>query len=510
MIRTIALFLIACAAVGQLSAQKPVNCSGPLSEKGLTDLIKGEVPPKRLQLFVTQCGLDFTLTSAEEERLRKAGASAAFLALVREKIELQAETALWESIKDSQEIASFDDFLQRYPRGQFVVQANQAIQRLKSLKISRAIEAGDKAISAGDWDAATAAAANLRELDPGNVNPARWESKIADVREAARRAEAGQERARRQQREENDARERKELEGLWRSSVTLEGNFPGGDRKRYRGQSVKTLQITSGPTGLSGVWKESRTLTVLNRPGATTRHYEAAFRITRSGASISGLADSARKRDNEGAWQVLADVRFEGQLRNGSLELKIAWVHDVELSAATLTRLNALEAAAEERETRERNEMDGTWRGSRSWEGSFRNGGSTSLPMDRKLQDLKLQNVERGLYRAQSVCALQITDEATGLSGVLSETVTFKYTEREGGFTRHYEATFPLKRSGSVIAGQVEFARTRDNEGAWRDVPGAVFEGHLRNGVLHYKATWWRDGDETAGTLTRLDAAKQH
>jgi formylglycine-generating enzyme required for sulfatase activity len=83
MIRTIALFLIACAVVGQPSAQKPVNCSGPLSEERLTDLIKSQVAEKRLHVIVQTCGVGFELSDTVKSRLRAAGASAELLEDIR-------------------------------------------------------------------------------------------------------------------------------------------------------------------------------------------------------------------------------------------------------------------------------------------------------------------------------------------------------------------------------------------------------------------------------------------
>ena len=80
MMRTIALLLIACAAS---CAQQPVNCPVPLSERQLTDLLKGQVPEKRLHVIVKRCGVAFVLNDSAKSRLRAAGASADLLEEIR-------------------------------------------------------------------------------------------------------------------------------------------------------------------------------------------------------------------------------------------------------------------------------------------------------------------------------------------------------------------------------------------------------------------------------------------
>jgi formylglycine-generating enzyme required for sulfatase activity len=80
MMRTIALLLIACAAS---CAQQPVKCPGPLSERQLTDLLKGQVPEKRLHVIIRTCGVAFVLSGSVRSRLRAAGASADLLEEIR-------------------------------------------------------------------------------------------------------------------------------------------------------------------------------------------------------------------------------------------------------------------------------------------------------------------------------------------------------------------------------------------------------------------------------------------
>ena len=161
-------------------AQPAVKCpqSGPLSEAQLTELQKGKLPAMRIRQLVANCGIDFEPTGEAISRLRSAGLPRTVLDAVRAATgpaerRRQAEQALWESIKDSPEMESFEDYLRRYPKGLFEAQANQALRRLK---IGRAILAVRKAIAARDWDAAATEVAKLRELDPENAELVWWEN----------------------------------------------------------------------------------------------------------------------------------------------------------------------------------------------------------------------------------------------------------------------------------------------------------------------------------------------
>jgi hypothetical protein len=63
--------------------QAPISCSGLLNEEQLSQLLKAGVADIRLQAFVSKCGVDFAFNADVENRLRAAGASDAFLTLVR-------------------------------------------------------------------------------------------------------------------------------------------------------------------------------------------------------------------------------------------------------------------------------------------------------------------------------------------------------------------------------------------------------------------------------------------
>jgi formylglycine-generating enzyme required for sulfatase activity len=56
----------------------------PYSEEAIVGLLKGEVSPKRVAVLARQRGIDFQITSDVESELRRAGATAALLATLRE------------------------------------------------------------------------------------------------------------------------------------------------------------------------------------------------------------------------------------------------------------------------------------------------------------------------------------------------------------------------------------------------------------------------------------------
>jgi hypothetical protein len=126
--RVLALLLILCAAT---AAEEPIRCKVPLSEEQLLVLLKGHVPEQRLRQSVTQCGVGFELTASVAGGLRRAGASATLVDLLRVKLAQQAETKYWASIQDHDSIGEFEEYLGLYPQGQFVAQANEAVGRLQ-------------------------------------------------------------------------------------------------------------------------------------------------------------------------------------------------------------------------------------------------------------------------------------------------------------------------------------------------------------------------------------------
>jgi formylglycine-generating enzyme required for sulfatase activity len=182
--------VLALAAAGEVAGQAPIRCPGPLSEAQLLDLVKGRVPEPRVRQYVATCGIGFALTAETERRLRAAGATQAILDLLRStepgaaaELQLRAELALWESIKESRDGAVFEDYLRRYPAGQFAAAARS---RLGELRVATLREAARKAIEARDWEAAAGAIGRLADLAPGDAEVAAWRKRVAAGREEDR------------------------------------------------------------------------------------------------------------------------------------------------------------------------------------------------------------------------------------------------------------------------------------------------------------------------------------
>jgi hypothetical protein len=171
-------------------AQPSARCSGPLSEEQLTTLVKGSVVPDApIKQNVTSCGIDFEATAEAIARLRSAGASESVLAAVRAATgpaerKRRAEQALWESIKDSRDPAVFADYLRRYPDGQFAATTRQKYRDLKVASIRAEME---RALAAGQWDAADREIRDLLRSVSETDEIKGWERRVADGRSAAQR-----------------------------------------------------------------------------------------------------------------------------------------------------------------------------------------------------------------------------------------------------------------------------------------------------------------------------------
>ena len=307
-------------------AQQSVPCPGPLSEAQLTQLVKGSVPAARIGQLVASCGIDFEPDGGAIGRLRSAGMPRTALDAVRAATgpaerKRQAEQALWESIKDSHEIESFEDYLRRYPEGLFEVHASLAIRRLK---IGLAIAAGEKALAARDWDAAAAEAAKLRELDPESADPARWESQIGDAWEAIHKAEA--ERTALAQREEaekqrlaaeEEARRRRALELAKEFVAIPAGKFVMGWGSRNQIQITRDFEMGKYEV-TQGQWE-----TVM---GSNPSHFKGADRPVESVSwddaqeflkRLNGKADGYLYRlPSEAEWEYAARAGAREQPQN--------------------------------------------------------------------------------------------------------------------------------------------------------------------------------------------------
>ncbi|MEK7831599.1 MAG: TonB family protein, partial [Acidobacteriota bacterium] len=85
---------------------------------------------------VTSQGLEFQPTAEDESELRAAGASPELLEAVRLKAKEQAElaelTALrdWRTVKESRQAADFENYLKKYPTGEFAPLARERAEQL--------------------------------------------------------------------------------------------------------------------------------------------------------------------------------------------------------------------------------------------------------------------------------------------------------------------------------------------------------------------------------------------
>jgi hypothetical protein len=77
------LACLLCASVVLASAQTQPTPK-PLSKDDVVNLLKGDVPAKRLEYLARQRGVDFQVTAATESELRNAGATDPLLAVLRE------------------------------------------------------------------------------------------------------------------------------------------------------------------------------------------------------------------------------------------------------------------------------------------------------------------------------------------------------------------------------------------------------------------------------------------
>ena len=169
-------------------AQPAVRCpqSAPLSEDQLTKLVKGSVVPDApIRQYLASCGIDFEADGGVIGRLRSAGASETVVDAVRAAIgpaerKRQAEQVLWESIKDSPDPMVFEDYLRRYPEGQFAAPARQ---RYGDLKVAGIRPEMERSLAAGQWDAADGKIRDLLRGVSENDEIRGWQRQIAGGRE---------------------------------------------------------------------------------------------------------------------------------------------------------------------------------------------------------------------------------------------------------------------------------------------------------------------------------------
>jgi formylglycine-generating enzyme required for sulfatase activity len=176
----IAIFLLLPALA---EAQPAALCSSPLSEEQLTTLVKGRVVPDvPIRRNLASCGIDFEPTEPAIDRLRSAGAPETVLAAVRAAT--GPAERLWESIKDSQDPAYFEDYLRRYPRGK---SAAAAQQKYRDLSIQRTRGEIERALATSQWDVAEEKIQDLLRSVSEDYEIRAWQRQLADGREAERK-----------------------------------------------------------------------------------------------------------------------------------------------------------------------------------------------------------------------------------------------------------------------------------------------------------------------------------
>jgi formylglycine-generating enzyme required for sulfatase activity len=176
-------------------AQQAVKCpqSGPLSEAQLAGLVKGSVPAPRIGQFVTTCGIDFEPAEDAIGRLRSAGAPESVLAAVRSATgpaerKRQAEQALWDSIKDSQAAEPFEDYLKRYPNGEFAAAAQTRVATIRAEALRGQVR---QALERRQWDTAEGRILDLLRVTWQEDEIRAWQKQIADGRSEDARKVAG-------------------------------------------------------------------------------------------------------------------------------------------------------------------------------------------------------------------------------------------------------------------------------------------------------------------------------
>ena len=169
-------------------AQPPAPRQAPLAESQVLRLVKGSVPASRIADLVATYGIDFEPTEDAIGRLRSAGAPEAALAAVRAATgpaerKRQEEKASWDPIKDSPDPAAFEDFLSRFPDGQFAAPARRKQRDLKIAGVRGKVE---QALGDGRWDEAEGLFRALLPIGPGDEAMAPWQRQIAEGREKLR------------------------------------------------------------------------------------------------------------------------------------------------------------------------------------------------------------------------------------------------------------------------------------------------------------------------------------
>jgi hypothetical protein len=200
------VWMIVIFSEGIVCAQQaPINCKGPLNEEQLIGLLKGGVADVRVQAFVDKCGIDFPFTPDAERRLRDAKASDAVVTAVRTKDrqrqraveeerrqreELarkaareavrQEEEKLWAGAKDGRSAERLEEYLRRFPEGQYGSEAEDKLSKLRQAEdLCAKVRQAKKE---GSWQEAEPWLMELSGLRPEDEEMHSWKSWVAGER----------------------------------------------------------------------------------------------------------------------------------------------------------------------------------------------------------------------------------------------------------------------------------------------------------------------------------------
>jgi hypothetical protein len=238
--------------------QAPINCKGPLSEEQLIGLLKGGVADVRVQAIVDKCGIDFDNTPEVEKVLVGFGASKGVIAMMRKKDKermLREEEELWAGAKAGRSAAKLQEYLRRFPDGQYGSEAKDKLSKLRRVEELRTnIRQAKKE---GNWQEPESWLKELSGLLPEDEEIRSWKSWIAEERSRALEAR------------------KREDEALWtsakdgRSTERLEEylkQFPDGDHASEARDSMTKMRRVEELRGKirkakgDGQWQDGETL----------------------------------------------------------------------------------------------------------------------------------------------------------------------------------------------------------------------------------------------------------
>ena len=294
----------------------------------------------------------------------------------------------------------------------------------------------------------------------------------------------------------------RQLQGSWSGTFEWEGRFSDGNHERYRGTAKRTLQVSAEADSVRGHWQEASSITKLDQPGTFGTEIDAVLRLAREGDRVTAVAESARWRTDNNAWQELGPVSFSGTVVSpAQLQYKVTWktgADGAELigSSGTLKlEVAAPPASAEEApaasgisDTVDQT-LDGSWTQTAEWEGRL-------VGSDQR-------------YRGKATTSAQIAGADGGIRVHWRETRDVTVLDTGGTFTNEYEATFLVSRDNDQVVGQAKL-RGCARKGVIGKTCGTMpFKATiLPSGDLQFEIIWLRDsrGTETngsRGTLTK-------